>query len=320
MRWFLARLSRDSIERVAIGAMGASITGLVWVWFFWGYGIDAAGAAALLVVALLCFVIAIEGRDLLLQIRKIGPIEFGLIRETASALTNLPDLEPSFEPGRAPWVRELLTPRQSWLFELGADLLMHLQHTSLELSRLTPREVARLRSFVLEVSKLALNERQNHKALDFLRMIEPLNELTYEEAYFRAIATFRVADEETDAGIRKAQFQRTQRLLEECAERRPGDASVHWLLAYVFHEFGMYDEAIRGNDRAIQLDHTKFDIWGNWNKAVALLFLGKKDEAYHALERIPEGEWWNDVAADRELAEISQEARFMNLLSSRRGS
>ncbi len=261
--------------------------------------------------------LAFGGQDFIGRIRRIGP--GGVELEAWQDITRIPEMAEPPDPeydGRTPWSTRDLSPQQRWFYERGSSLIFHLHHRGVDAYKLQGRDRDRYRRIVLWVARAALNQREYFKAFETLQAIEHLPDLNYDELFFLAVGYWFVApdakpdDEERDdeEGRRRRHFlQRARRLLERATKESPSEAQAHWALGYIYDELGQYDRAIQENRVAIEKDSTHFHNWGYWNMAVSHLKKKDTQAAIAALEKIPAGEWWDEIRKDKELAPLEPE-------------
>ncbi len=282
-------------------------------------------AATLVGLALISVFLAVGGEGLIRRITRLGPSGIELDPETRESVDELlftgrpPKLEFAlFEETAGPWEPRDLTYEQRWYYQLGSDLLLHLQHRGIEITRLSRDDLDRFRGLTLWVGKAALIDNEPAKALDMLRGLEPLQAMTPEELLHLATAYVWMAE---------APFQKSRHYLEQArlrladaAEKDPGHPMIQWTLGYVYDELEYFKLAVEANQRSVEID-AKFAPWAYWNTAVSQLKNGDKSECIKALEAIPRGPWWHEVYRDDELKplKVSDYAdRFLHLYVERK--
>lgn len=295
-----------------------------------GDRLGGAEAASLVGVAVVCVFLAVGGETLIGRITKLGPSGIELDPETRERVDELlftgrpPKLEFAlFEETAGPWEPSDFTPEQRWYYELGSDLLLHLQHHGIDTTRLSRDDLKRFRGLTLWVGKATLIDNEPAKALDVLRRLEPLPALTPEELLHLGTAYLWMAGEpyipESHDYLEQARLR-----LAEAAEKDPGHPMIQWTLGYVYDELGYFKFAVEANKKSVEID-PKFAPWAYWNTAVSQLKLGEKTgdqtECLKALRAIPPGPWWDEVYRDEELKplKVSEYAyQFLHLYVERK--
>ncbi len=312
------------LPAMALLAVAGSVVAFAWVWLLFGDAkLDGTGAAALLILVAVCVLFAFEGRHLIRQIRRIGPVEMQVWQDAVRIedVPLPPGMGPRISPeGDTPWKKVDLTGQQKWAYELGSNLLFHLRHLGVNPGELPRREQARYRRLALWVARVALNEGHEYKALDVLRMVEDLPDLDYEERFYLAAAYWFVAlreptepggPDKPDGGAsqRTTGLDRARRILERAVKQSTDDPAAQWALGYIYDELGMYDQAIIADEQAISID-SRFNKWSNWCIAVSRIKKQEFQGAIDALAKIPAGVWWNRIEADSELAGLRGHPTF----------
>lgn len=268
-----------------------------------------AGLAALALIAVL---FAFWGRVLMTRLRKVG--REGVEFQVWSDIARIPDMKdapipPDYLLGEE---RQKLTPMQSWFYELGGSLLFHLRHLGVSAHDLSGKELQNYRELVLWVGQTALSSSETYKALETLQLLESLTDLTKDERVFLGTAYFWTGVHERRSGEARVRerFRRAADLFRKVIVEDDGDATSHFSLAYAYDELGRYDDAIRCNRRAVQLDEDRWGTSARWNEAVSWVKKNRLADALAALSQAPAGKAWGEIYDDPELTPLRIDPTF----------
>ena len=275
-------------------------------------GLAVTGLAALSLVALLLF---LGGADLIERISKLGPGGIELAPGTKDAIRKVVDF-----PAPSGWnasrsiidimdefaeARET-TSEQRWAYELGTDLLLHLQHVRWNPEKASKEDMLQYRRFVLRVGQFAIREKDFDKALYILENLKKLEglqllpDVTADELLSLGQAYLMVSwKHKKDRPVRHY-LDQAKGYLQRARNQDPDDPLVHYWLGFTYDELDLPDLAIREERRTIELKEA-YAPWAYWVMAVSYLKKPDPEAALRVLKKIPKGPWWKEICEDDEL-------------------
>ena len=289
--------------------------------------LEATEAIGLLGLVVISVFLAVGGERLIRRITKFGPVEFELAPEERDDIKEItgvaeqPYIESYFsrflpsegsESSGEEWPPKpkKLSETQRWYYEVGTDLVLHLDHRGLKVRQLSEDDREVYRRLVLWLAKAALSEATlldivPVKPTELLKKLDPLEEKTAEELLYIGFGYLTMAPHLEREDDRREYLERSQVALEEAIQKLPNRAETHLLLGYVYDELRYYELAISANDEAVRIDK-RWALIAYWNRAVSNLNLGNQEAALEDLRKIGEGPWWQGICDDPELAPLNE--------------
>lgn len=316
-------LRRDSLSFSRILSFGLfmAVAGVT-SYFAWKHlsqdNPDSKVVIGLLTATLVALLFALSGRDLVRRLQKVGTagIEFGLWQEIARiADTNYLD-EDRLHLSSTTLEGGELSHKQRWLYERAMSHYLHLKHSGVDIHELEGADLRSYRRLILWLGKRTLHTGRFQKALDILRPVDHLRDVTHEEMFLLALAHWYLAielDRSRDSegtAIENDQdsvfhHMEARRLLERVITSPNREALAHFALGYVYDELREYNRAIEQNLIAVKMDPLRFHTWGYWTMAVSHLKSGDPKSAVEALEQIKsDDDDWQEIWEDEELADL----------------
>jgi tetratricopeptide (TPR) repeat protein len=274
---------------------------------------SAATMLTLLVIASAAGFLAIGGIEVIRRIHRIGPggIEIETWQDIDRILSiseHPPTPRLSFSNTQGPWLRARLEYNQSWFYERGTAIILHLLHRGIDIQSLPHKELEKYRTLVLWVGSASLNVNP-YKALDILKLLEPIKDKYRDELMALGHAYVLVA-QRRQAGEEKVDLlENGKRVCRAAFSLDQLEPETLWLLGWIYDELGLYDESIKLNQEVINL-RPEWVPWANWVMAVS--YLKKKDPrmSLWQLDKIPDGVWWEQIYQDPELESLRGNPKF----------
>ncbi len=274
----------------------------------------------LLVMAGFFVVLGVSGKELIWRIRRIGPggieVETWTSIERILSVPQPPLPKLSFADPMGPWTKVALKREQIWFYERGTYIIFHFQHRGVEPETLSKTDLEKYRQLIAWVGAAALNFNVI-KALDILRLLEPIDPKKPEELFHLGQAYLLAYQIEGDPEKRKPYLEKSSQYFQEASRKDEKNTEIFWSLAWIYDELGLYGESVKANQRTVELD-SRWAPWAYWVMAVSLLKQGEKDTAIKALGSVTTGAWWEQIWKDPELQNLKTDERFEALYKERR--
>jgi tetratricopeptide (TPR) repeat protein len=237
-------------------------------------------------------ILAQSGHDLLLRLKKVGPVEF-IERRSGQIIPELEGLGPTYDVMRGDPKR--LSKTLVWQYEKTETYLTHLEWSGLGASGLSRNR--KLHELIFRMTSVAMIRGHWERVIDRLELLLDISEGQFKaaEAHYRCGSScLRLAEEMTPADgqqedrakkeEREHLLQKAQDHLSKATKEDPHLYRGFFILASVQFHLQAYPLAVESNDMAIRL----FDAYAaaKVNLAICHVKRGQLGQAWKALESI----------------------------------
>lgn len=252
----------------------------------------------LFLIAGLAGVFGMYTDDLIRRLKKLpGGVELATGGGIAEILSvhQPPSPERELAPGASPI--KGLSGEERMFYDRAAHLFWALELSGLDVPSLQGQERKNYIEIVHKTGYYAYKNEEYFKAIQFLKKLEDLEPLPKKELSLLAGAYLWAAYELLDN--KQSSWYRLEavRLYELALEENKYDFRALYNLAWVYDEVGLYAEAIRANERVIELSSSRgvsYFIPATYNIAVSCAKSGNFERALRQLSQIPKNATWED--------------------------